>query len=100
MKSLSWTQKVNCKLRYIGGPCFMQISLLPFFKTFQKYLDNVILGLIPIRDRLFKMSANFHDFWPLPPTVGSFFTTIGRQIWQIFYTSAKTLDTLTIITPS
>ena len=27
--------------------------------------------------------GKFHDFWPLPPSVGSFFTTIHWQIWQI-----------------
>ena len=27
---------------------------------------------------------NFHDFWPLPPYRRQFFTTIRRQIWQIF----------------
>ena len=26
----------------------------------------------------------FHNFWPLPPYCRQFFTTIRRQIWQIF----------------
>ena len=40
-----------------------------------------------MRDHPFKMLANFHDFWPLPPYHRQFFTTIRRQIWQIFDTS-------------
>ena len=36
------------------------------------------------RDHPFKTSANFYNFWTLPPSVSSFFTTICRQIWPIF----------------
>ena len=36
-------------------------------------------GTIHLRRRQF-----FHDFWPLPPYRRQFFTTIRRQIWQIF----------------
>ena len=28
--------------------------------------------------------ANFHNSWPLPSSIGSFFTTIHWQVWQIF----------------
>ena len=37
-----------------------------------------------IRDHPFKTSANFHHFWPLPSSTGSFFTTIRQQFWTIF----------------
>ena len=36
-----------------------------------------------LRDHPFKTSANFHDFWTLPPLVGSFFSTICRQIGKM-----------------
>ena len=39
---------------------------------------------ISARDHPFKTPANFHDFLPLPPPIGSFYATIRRQIWQIF----------------
>ena len=35
-------------------------------------------------DHPFKTSANFHTFWPLPPYRRQIFSTIRRQIWQIF----------------
>ena len=34
-------------------------------------------------DHPLKTSANFHDFWPLPPSCWQFFTTIRRQISPI-----------------
>ena len=37
------------------------------------------LGTIHLRRRQI-----FHNFWPLPPYGRQFFTTIRRQIWQIF----------------
>ena len=37
-----------------------------------------------------KTSANLHDFWHLPPFRRQFFTTIRRQIWQIFDPSPPT----------
>ena len=37
-----------------------------------------------VRDHPLKTSANFHDFWPLPPYRRQFFTTIRRQIREIF----------------
>ena len=36
------------------------------------------------RDHPFKTSAKLHNFRPLPPSVGSFFTTIHQQFWPIF----------------
>ena len=36
------------------------------------------------REHPFKTSANFHDFFPLPPYRRQLFTTIRRQIWPIF----------------
>ena len=42
------------------------------------------LDLLGQRDHPFKTSAKFHDFWPLPPSRWQIFTTIHRQIWQIF----------------
>ena len=50
------------------------------------YGENLVNPTTPflIWDDLLKMSVNFHDFLPLPPSVSSFFTTIQRQIWPIF----------------
>ena len=36
------------------------------------------------------MLVNFDGFWPLPPSVGSFFTTIHWLIWSIFDPSSLT----------
>jgi hypothetical protein len=40
---------------------------------------NPSFGTIHVRRRQI-----FHDFWPPPPYRRQFFTTIRRQIWQIF----------------
>jgi hypothetical protein len=35
---------------------------------------NFSQEIVETRDRLFRMSVNFHEFLPLPPPIGSFFT--------------------------
>jgi hypothetical protein len=45
----------------------------------EKYLSSGLFGTIHLRRRQF-----FTLFWPLPPYRRQFFSTIRRQIWQIF----------------
>ena len=44
-----------------------------------KNSQQFLIGTIRLRRRQI-----FHDFGPLPPYRRQFFTTIRRQIWQIF----------------
>ena len=50
---------------------------------------NIISNIIFVWDHPFKTSANFLDFWPLPPFRRQFFTTIRWQIWPMFDPSPK-----------
>ena len=45
------------------------------------------LDLLGQRDHPFKTSAKFHDFWPLPPTVGSFLLLKVRWSQNVFMKS-------------
>ena len=53
----------------------------------RKFACFFFSALSRLRDHPLKTSANFHDFWPLPPSAGSFFTTIHRQIGQFLIPS-------------
>ena len=60
---LSYSHRVEGKLDVLG--CKSRSLLYKF--------------IICIRDHSFKTSANFHDFWPLPPSVGSFLVlSVGK----------------------
>ena len=43
-------------------------------KEHQKWL---ITSVSHARDHPFKTSANFHDFWPLPPSLSAFFLLLS-----------------------
>ena len=57
----------------------MGVSPMGRAKNYQSY------RFIIIRDHPFKTSANFYDFWPLPPSRLRFFNTVRRQIFPIFW---------------
>ena len=48
----------------------------------KKVMRKGLLILFDVRDHPFKTSANFHDFWSVPPSRRSF--SIRRQIWPTF----------------
>ena len=66
---------------------FFFISTLIWHTIFKIHLGTIHL----------RRQQIFHDFWPLPPYRRQFFTTIRRQIWQIFDPSppSKKADILT-----
>ena len=48
---------------------------------------------IDTRDHPFKTSANFHDFWPLPPTIGIPAKCLWRRFLILMYCDLSTIET-------
>ena len=46
-----------------------------------------------VRDHSFKTSANFHDFWPLPPTIGIRAKCLWRGFLILMYCDLLTIGT-------
>ena len=68
-----WQKKWKLKIRlYILHNCsHVNMYLETTRQPLAIYLWRTFVSCL--RNRPLKTSANFHDFWPLPPSVGSFF---------------------------
>ena len=86
----SWIKKSNLKNIH---------SLHSFVKSIQ--LNNrkagfwgldIFLQTGTIRDHSFKMSANFHDFWPLPPTIAIPAKCLWRGFLILVYCDLLTIS--------
>ena len=62
-------------ISYVFGSIIFEVSTYLLKNLSRSTCKNSLF----IRDHSFKTSANFHDFWPLPPPVGRFLlVSVGK----------------------
>ena len=82
--SISYLVRQRRKMKDISPTFIFLVNFLMLVDMFCVYLITKFL-----RDHSIKTSANFHDFWPLPPTIGIPAKCLWRGFLILMYCSQK-----------